>query len=151
MYLFPNGKRQGTRFVVGNVQGDAGDSLVIELEGPKRGLWIAFATGESGDVLALWAAARGFAVPSDFGELLDDVGDWLVVPTSFIPAQAKSSAAHDTLGPHTGKWDCYSADGNYWLACTATTHPRGSNTGPGTSPPVRRACPTHARSITCLR
>ena len=116
MYLFPNGKRQGTRFVVGNVQGDAGDSLVIELEGPKRGVWIDFATGESGDVLALWAAARGFAVPRDFGELLDDVGDWLVVPTSFIPAPSKSSATHDTLGPHTAKWDYRSADGDL-LAC----------------------------------
>lgn len=78
-YLFPRGKRQGSRFVVGNVQGDAGDSLVIELEGPKRGVWIDFATGESGDVLALWAAVRGFAVPRDFGELLDDVGDWPTV------------------------------------------------------------------------
>lgn len=116
MYLFPRGKRQGTRFVVGNVQGDAGDSLVIELEGPKRGVWIDFATGESGDVLALWAAVRGFAVPRDFGELLDDVDDWLVVPGSFIPAPAKSSAAHDTLGPHTAKWDYRSADGEL-LAC----------------------------------
>ncbi|WP_448506105.1 AAA family ATPase [Immundisolibacter sp.] len=116
MYLFPNGKRQGTRFVVGNVQGDAGDSLVIELEGPKRGVWIDFATGESGDVLALWAAVRGFAVPRDFGELLDDVGDWLVLPGSFIPAPAKSSAAHDTLGPHTAKWDYRSANGEL-LAC----------------------------------
>lgn len=116
MYLFPNGRRQVTRFVVGNVQGDAGDSLVIELEGPKRGVWIDFATGESGDVLALWAAVRGFAVPRDFGELLDDVGDWLVVPTSFIPAPSKSSATHDTLGPHTAKWDYRSADGEL-LAC----------------------------------
>ncbi len=115
-YLFPRGKRQGSRFVVGNVQGDAGDSLVIELEGPKRGVWIDFATGESGDVLALWAAVRGFAVPRDFGELLDDVGDWLVVPTSFMPAPAKSSVAHDTLGPHTAKWDYRSADGEL-LAC----------------------------------
>jgi 5S rRNA maturation endonuclease (ribonuclease M5) len=116
MYLFPHGKRQGTRFVVGNVQGDAGDSLVIELEGPKRGVWIDFATGESGDVLALWAAVRGFAVPRDFGELLDDVGDWLVVPTSFTAAPTKPTAAHDTLGPHTGKWDYRSADGEL-LAC----------------------------------
>jgi 5S rRNA maturation endonuclease (ribonuclease M5) len=116
MYLFPRGKRQGTRFVVGNVHGDAGDSLVIELEGPKRGVWIDFATGESGDVLALWAAVRGFALPRDFGELLDDVGDWLVVPTSIIPAPAKPSAAHDTLGPHTAKWDYHSADGEL-LAC----------------------------------
>lgn len=116
MYLFPNGRRQGSRFVVGNVQGDGGDSLVIELEGPKRGVWIDFATGESGDVLALWAAVRGFALPRDFGELLDDVGDWLVVPSSFIPAPAKPSAAHDTLGPHTAKWDYRSADGEL-LAC----------------------------------
>lgn len=116
MYLFPRGKRQGTRFVVGNLQGDAGDSLVIELEGPKRGVWIDFATGESGDVLALWAAARGFTVPRDFGELLDDVGDWLVVPTSYIPAPTKSFAAHDTLGPHTGKWDYLSPEGEL-IAC----------------------------------
>lgn len=116
MYLFPRGKRQGTRFVVGNVQGDPGDSLVIELEGPKRGVWIDFATGESGDVLALWAAVRGFAVPRDFGELLDDVGDWLVVPASFIPAPTKPSASYDVLGPHSEKWDYRSADGEL-LAC----------------------------------
>lgn len=116
MYLFPHGKRQGSRFVVGNVQGDAGDSLVIELEGPKRGVWIDFATGESGDVLALWAAVRGFAMPRDFGELLDDVGDWLVVPMSFVPVSTKPAAAHDTLGPHTAKWDYLSADGEL-LAC----------------------------------
>jgi hypothetical protein len=140
IYLFPNGKRQGTRFVVGNVQGDAGDSLVIELEGPKRGVWIDFATGESGDVLALWAAVRGFAVPRDFGELLDDVGDWLVVPSSFIPVQVKSSAAHDTLGPHTAKWDFRSADGELLACVYRYDTPEGSNTGRGMPPtPLPRA------------
>jgi hypothetical protein len=49
--LFPHGKRRGTQFFVGNLQGDPGDSLVIELDGPKRGVRIDFATGESGDVL----------------------------------------------------------------------------------------------------
>ena len=87
LYLFPRGKRQGTRFVVGNLQGDAGDSLVIELEGPKRGVWIDFATGESGDVLALWAASGATRCLRDFGDLLDDVGDWLVVP-HIAPAPA---------------------------------------------------------------
>ncbi|MEI8360068.1 MAG: topoisomerase, partial [Deltaproteobacteria bacterium] len=72
-YLFPNGKRRGARFVVGNVQGDAGESLVIEIEGAKSGVWFDFATGESGDVLALWAAVRGFTLPGQFGELLDDL------------------------------------------------------------------------------
>ncbi len=116
MYLFPRGRRQGTRFVVGNVQGDAGDSLVIELEGPKRGVWIDFATHESGDVLALWAAARGFAVPRDFGELLYDVGQWLAVPPSVVPLPPSRAIIHDELGPHTGKWDYRSANGAL-LAC----------------------------------
>lgn len=115
-YLFPRGRRQGTRFVVGNVQGDAGDSLVIELEGPKRGVWIDFATGESGDVLALWAAARGFALPRDFGELLDDIGHWLAVPPSVVPLPPSGAVIYDELGPHTGKWDYRSANGAL-LAC----------------------------------
>ena len=53
LYLFPRGKRRGSQFYIGNLQGEPGDSLVVELEGPKRGVWIDFATGESGDVLAL--------------------------------------------------------------------------------------------------
>jgi hypothetical protein len=53
------------QFVVGNLQGDPGDSLIIELVGPKRGLWIDFDTGESGDVLALWACGRGDTLPGD--------------------------------------------------------------------------------------
>jgi hypothetical protein len=36
IYLFPHGKRRGTQFFVGNLQGDPGDSLVIELDGSKR-------------------------------------------------------------------------------------------------------------------
>src|SRR5690606_15590737 len=36
--------------------------------------------------------------------------------TSFLPAPAKSSTAHDTLGPHTAKWDYRSANGEL-LAC----------------------------------
>jgi hypothetical protein len=55
LYLFPHGKHRGSRFLVGNLQGEPGDSLVIELAGEKGGVWIDFATGESGDVLTLWA------------------------------------------------------------------------------------------------
>jgi hypothetical protein len=29
VYLFPHGKRRGTQFFIGNLQGDPGDSLVI--------------------------------------------------------------------------------------------------------------------------
>lgn len=114
-YLFPHGKRQGSRFVIGNLQGAPGDSLVVELEGAKRGVWIDFATGEAGDVLALWAAVRGFAQRSAFGELLDDICTWLAVPrVPTIPA--KSGVALDVLGAPSAKWDYLSADGQL-LAC----------------------------------
>lgn len=72
LYLFPRGKRRGSQFYIGNLQGEPGDSLVVELEGPKRGVWIDFATGESGDLLALWASTRGYCLPNDFSELLED-------------------------------------------------------------------------------
>ena len=38
--LFPHGKRRGREFVVGNLQGDPGDSLCVALEGPRAGMWI---------------------------------------------------------------------------------------------------------------
>jgi 5S rRNA maturation endonuclease (ribonuclease M5) len=116
LYLFPRGKRRGKQFVVGNLQGAPGDSLVIELEGPKRGLWIDFDTGESGDVLALWACVRGYTLPAGFSDLLDDAGDWLVVPLIAPTPVVRSAAAYDDLGPHTGKWDYVGPDGQL-LAC----------------------------------
>lgn len=115
-YLFPAGKRQGSRFVVGNVHGDVGDSLVIELEGEKCGVWCDFATSESGDALALWAAARGHRLPQDFGALLDDIGQWLALPNSAPSKKTKPAIAVDELGPATGKWDYLSTDGEL-LAC----------------------------------
>ena len=116
IHLFPHGKRRGAQFFVGNLQGDPGDSLVIELDGSKRGLWIDFATGESGDVLALWASVRGYRLPGDFSSLLEDAGDWLIVPRIAPPPVARSASIHDDLGPYTGKWDYLSADGQL-LAC----------------------------------
>jgi 5S rRNA maturation endonuclease (ribonuclease M5) len=48
--------------------------------------------------------------------LRDDAGDWLVVPRIAPTPVLRSAAAHDDLGPHTGKWDCVGADGQL-LAC----------------------------------
>ncbi|MCD9227410.1 AAA family ATPase [Ralstonia pseudosolanacearum] len=114
--LFPYGKRQGPRFVVGNVQGEPGGSLVVELEGQKRGIWIDFATGESGDVLTLWASARGFVLPGDFSQMLEDIGTWLAVPRVACTPVTRCSIAFDDLGPPTGKWDYLDVDGRL-LAC----------------------------------
>jgi len=150
VYLFPHGKRQGSHFVVGNLQGDPGDSLVIELEGAKRGIWIDFATGESGDVLALWAAVRGFILPRDFGDLLNDVGDWLAVPRFVAASNNKPGVAHDDLGQHSGKWDNLSADGELLACVYRYDTPNGKQyTGLGMSGRVPCECQNCDRCTTC--
>ncbi len=60
-YLLPNGKKSSSEWCVGNVQGEAGDSLKLHLTGNKAGIWCDFATGnndDKGDLLDLWAAVR---------------------------------------------------------------------------------------------
>lgn len=117
-HLLPAGKRQGHNFVVGNLNGEPGNSLVVETQGPRRGLWHDFATGDKGDILDLWAHAQGFSITGEFGLLLEDVAHWLGMPAS-TPSISKphpSGVAYDELGAHTGKWDYHSADGKL-LAC----------------------------------
>lgn len=123
-HLLPRGKRRGAQFVVGNVQGDAGDSLVVDLDGAKRGLWLDFATGESGDALALWATVCGFILPQQFDALLEDIGHWLVVPRVAAPITGPSSVPHDELGPATAKWNYHDANGAL-LACVYRYDPPG--------------------------
>lgn len=53
----PGGKRRGREYVIGNLRGDPGDSLCINLE---TGRWADFAAGDKGgDLLSLYAAIRG--------------------------------------------------------------------------------------------
>lgn len=55
-HLLPNGKRDGHEWVAGNVHGDKGNSLKINLSGKKK--WADFAEGEGGDMLDLWVSCR---------------------------------------------------------------------------------------------
>lgn len=50
-HYFPEGKRLGKQWVVGNLNGDPGQSLRIELEGEKAGLVYDHATGEGCDLI----------------------------------------------------------------------------------------------------
>lgn len=77
--LFPHGCIKGQQFRVGNLQGDKGESLVIEMQGPKAGLWQDFATGDSGDILHLWGQAKGIDPKQQFAEVLEDVKRYLGV------------------------------------------------------------------------
>lgn len=123
-YLLPKGKRRGTEFIVGNVRGESGDSLTVALDGDKRGQWIDFATGETGDAFALWASVRGFVLPHQFDALLEDIGHWLVLPRVASAITLPSSATHDDLGPATAKWDYRDASGRL-LACVYRHDPPG--------------------------
>lgn len=74
-YLYPNGfaDPKARKFYIGSVEGEAGESLSVELQGEKAGLWHDFATGEGGDIFDLWKAARGL---SSFRETLKDAGEY---------------------------------------------------------------------------
>lgn len=113
--LFPNGQRRGHEFVIGNLSGDPGDSLRIELEGDRAGLWIDHATGECGDIFSLWAILRGFALPTAFHDMLADIACWLALPKT-RQTSPRIQPTLDALGAPAAKWDYLSADGQL-LAC----------------------------------
>lgn len=79
MRLLPNGKRDGREWVAGSVSGEAGKSLKVVLAGEKAGLWKDFASQQSGDLLDLWAATRGFSIVDAMREARDYLG--LATPT----------------------------------------------------------------------
>jgi twinkle protein len=76
-YLLPNGKKEGNEWRAGDVHGSAGRSLGVHLEGDKAGIWSDFATGEGGDLLDLWAAARGVTL----AEAITEAKAWLGIET----------------------------------------------------------------------
>tara|TARA_R100001039_G_scaffold38834_1_gene41966 strand:- start:1458 stop:3290 length:1833 start_codon:yes stop_codon:yes gene_type:complete len=60
--LLPNGKKSSGEWKAGNVQGDAGQSLSVELSGEHAGRWKDFATGEGGDLIDLFMAVNGVSL-----------------------------------------------------------------------------------------
>jgi len=70
--LFPQGKKNGHEWEVGSLDGNPGDSLKINI---RTGLWKDFATGEAGgDLISLYAAAKGLRQGEAFKELCGDTG-----------------------------------------------------------------------------
>lgn len=61
-YLLPQGKRSSGEWKVGGTGGEAGQSMSVRLSGVKAGIWSDFATGETGDILDLWASVRGLSI-----------------------------------------------------------------------------------------
>lgn len=115
--LLPEGKIRHGKFRVGDVLGSPGRSLEVELNSGKAGLWIDRATGQGGDIFDLIAAHRGIDTHSDFPKVLELAAELLGHAPAEAPVQGKKKPAPlDDLGPHTAKWDYWSADGKL-LAC----------------------------------
>jgi putative DNA primase/helicase len=124
-YLFPAGVFRHGKFLVGDVQGNKGESLTVELTGNKAGMWHDFATKEGGDIISLWAVATGQEGRSSFPALLDDIRQWLGEPKREAPPiQSEPIAPIDELGPVTAKWDYLDSDGTL-LACVYRYDPPG--------------------------
>jgi hypothetical protein len=60
--FFPHGRVVGHEYWIGNVAGDAGDSLKIELEGERAGMWNDFATSVGGTFLDLLMQSRNWSI-----------------------------------------------------------------------------------------
>ena len=129
-YLFPGGVFQRGNFFVGDIRGNPGDSLVVEIEGRKAGLWHDFATGEGGDIIGLWAAANGRDTKTEFPAIVADILAWLdgrpltLHEDRAERARRRSSAPVDELGPVTAKWDYLDDDGRL-IACVYRYDPPG--------------------------
>jgi putative DNA primase/helicase len=89
----PAGKRVGHEWVVGNLHGDAGDSLSINL---NSGAWADFAADEKGgDLVSLYAAMHGLKQ----GEAAREVARELGIAVDLQPAAATSQSAAATSQP----------------------------------------------------
>lgn len=102
-YLLPRGTFRGDKFYVGNVQGDKGKSLVVELSGSEAGLWHDFATKEGGDIIDLWAEVHRKSTRTEFTEVMDSIAEWL--------GHFKKIKTDKTAGNPTAYWDYYDENG----------------------------------------
>ena len=71
--LLPAGRQHGSMFECGGVNGHTGKSLKVYLQGEKAGKWADYADTDHGDLLDLWAAVRGVALP----EAIKQAKEWL--------------------------------------------------------------------------
>ncbi|MGC5804174.1 phage/plasmid primase, P4 family [Ralstonia pseudosolanacearum] len=109
--LFPAGKKRRNKFVIGDIQGNPGDSLEIVLDGEKAGLWTDRATGDGGDVFAVIAGTLGVDVQAEFPKVLARAADLLGLVSTQPVRRKRRVPPTDDLGPETAKWDYLDAAG----------------------------------------
>ena len=67
--LLPDGIVKGNNYRIGNVYGEKGDSLSVQLEGENAGNWKDFESGDGGDLIDL--------VSKNLGLPIKDSMEWL--------------------------------------------------------------------------
>ncbi|MEG3637672.1 AAA family ATPase [Magnetococcus sp. PR-3] len=129
-HLFPAGKVHHNQFLIGDIYGTPGESMKVELTGEKSGVWYDHAEGQGGDILDLWAHARGMNTTTQFRDVMADIQGWLGYGHHTPPVQSapdveeRRSPPMDDLGPYTGKWDYTDTNGKL-LACVYRYDPPG--------------------------
>lgn len=102
-HLLPGGRREGSEWRAGSLNGEKGDSLGVNMNG-KKGVWCDFASGEKGDnLLELWIQVRGI----QYREALAEAQRWLGVPDRAdafhpIPRQPKPMPSTDYVSLRAG-------------------------------------------------
>lgn len=87
-----NGRRSGGYWIVGDVHNTPGRSLFVRLHGERAGRWADPAVGESGDLLDLIAAARGFSL----AEARAEATRFLSLPPLFpVPSASRPFSTPD--------------------------------------------------------
>lgn len=147
-YLFPNGKYRGKQFIVGDLQGNAGKSLVVDLQDQKAGMWIDFATSEGGDVLDLWAQANGMDSQRNFPQVMESIARWLgEAPLRPVQPVIKKEPV-DELGHGLPSGITTMPTVSSSPVFIAMTHPIAKSIGHGICLPGRCGHPIHDRSTT---
>jgi hypothetical protein len=113
---FPNGRTRGSEFIVGNLDGDKGESLSVSL---TTGKWsdFAFPDFKGGDLISLWAAKRGISQVEAAREL---GAEYARLPAPTAPRRGTDPKAgekwtpvlpvpDDAPKPHNRRMVCYGA------------------------------------------
>ena len=112
-HFFPAGKKVGLQWVVGDVNGDPGQSLRIELEGEKAGLFYDFATGAGDDFIILVRDKTGLRRPEVAVKIGEIVGISVEEVNTYSRSTNNKGARYKTGNVKPCDWN-----GDYKLTVT---------------------------------
>lgn len=72
--LLPNGVEYRGEWIVGSVDGEAGSSMRVRLNGEKAGVFFDAATGDTGDMIQLWMMAGRLSFKEAINEIYAHLG-----------------------------------------------------------------------------